>query len=104
MLAEMGATQWLDWKVFMTLTPFAMDRERADMRAALVAMTLWNVAIAKGTKKGHTPDYRQMHEFLMQWGDAPDPRPKKRRMTEQEQFESVVASFESLGFKPVVKA
>lgn len=85
----------------MTLTPFVMEEDRADIRAALIAMSIWNVQIAKNTKKGESPKYRELYEFLIQWGDEPDPKPQR---SSEDQFESVVDAFQSMGFRPVDRA
>lgn len=83
----------------MTLTPFIMDQERADMRAALIAMSIWNVQIAKNTKKGETPQMRMLYEFLPHWGDAPEQTPPS--LSPERQFESIVNAFESMGLQPI---
>lgn len=112
MVREMGASHWLMWSIYMELSPSGEELE--SLRAASIACAIWNVQIAKaqgswdaaakrGEAKGERPVFRDMHEFMIVVGDMPDHSKPKRRLSPKMQFESVVSSFESLGFQPVVK-
>lgn len=77
----------------MELAPF--EEERADYRAALIAAAIWNVQIAKNTKKGHTPTFREVKEFVLRFGDSPeilDPGPT-RKQSSTEQWEMLTSAF-----------
>lgn len=91
----------------MELEPSGQELE--NYRAAIVAHAAWNVHVAQAqgawdaahSKKrglGARPEFRGLHEFILRFGDAPDPRPRKRKVTAQEQVENLALS---LGGKPV---
>lgn len=106
----MSWIQWMHWKAYMQLSPFGEERD--DLRAALVAWSVWSVEIAKsqgswdaaatrGEQKGERPVMPSMHAFLLRVGDTPDMSPPKRSLTSEEQFDSVLNVFESMGLRPV---
>lgn len=109
----MSASQWLEWKTLMTLSPFILAEDRADVRSAQIACAVWNVQIAiaqgswdyaarNGNQTGSRPEFRQVHEFLSQWGDMPNPHPQEE-MKEPGQglFDSIKEYFDQLEFTPV---
>lgn len=98
-MSEVTWPEWLEWLAFMELEPFGEEIE--NFRTALIAQAIWNVQIAKGTKKGKTPRYRELHEFVLRFGDAPDPKPPPKRIPAKAQFESWLDYFEAMGKKPV---
>lgn len=88
MLRRMSVVQWLRWKQYMLLAPFGEERE--DARAALIAQAIWNVQIAKNAKKGTTPVFRKLWEFLFQFGDSPDYSAPTRKQSSKEQWDTLV--------------
>lgn len=105
MLAEMSAQQFEKWLAYMALEPRAEDM--LPWLFASVCRAIWNVQIAKGTKKGEEPKLRELHDFVLLFGDMPDPREAaaakaiERRVPAAETFSRVVDTFEALGMKAV---
>ena len=73
MLGGMTYMQWLHWRTYMKLEPFG--EERMDFRFASVAKAVWNVQIAKWTKANTEPKFRDIEEFVLNFGDAPERLP-----------------------------
>ena len=92
----MTSGQWLQWKTFMALHPFHYDQERADIRAALIALAIWNVQIAKsgGQQK---PTFRKIEEFLMTWGDAETAQMFATKKTDRDMWDELKLYAESIG-------
>ena len=63
--------QFTHWRVYMKmLAPFG--EERMDVRIASIAAAVWNVQIAKATKQGTDPKYRDIEELVLRFGDTPE--------------------------------
>lgn len=77
----------------MQLAPFGEERD--DYRAALIALSVWNVQIAKNTKKGSTPKFRDLREFILCFGDTPDPMTPTKKQTPKEQWQTLVGIFKA---------
>lgn len=107
MLRGMSAIQWLHWKAYMSLAPFGEERD--DIRAALVAQSIWNVQIAKAQgawdaskrKHGSRPVMRPIDDFVLRFGDTPERQ--KMKPEGRGVFDSILSTFESMGLKPVKK-
>lgn len=99
MLSEMSAPEWLMWRVYMSLRPPSVQ-ETLVWVGALIVQAIWNVQIAKGTKRGQAPKFRALHEFVLRLGDMPDPRPVVKR-TAREQFADLKDMFMAMGKKPL---
>lgn len=79
----------------MQLRPFHYDEERADVRAAMVALSIWNVQIAKSSKN---PVFRKIREFLMGWGDSDIIELfGDRRQTERDRWDDLKRYAEAVG-------
>ncbi len=86
----------------MSLEP--SEREVQIYAAALQAQSTWNVQIAKTARKGHPPPkMRPLHEFVLRFGDMPDPKPPEKRLSPQEQWERLKDAFLATGMKPINK-
>lgn len=110
MLGEITATEWFEWVAFMQLSPSATELEIESLRTASIVGAIWNVQIAKAQgswdaakrKSGKRPEFRQLHELIMRFGDMPDyTPPEKPNKRGHALFDSFVDHFESLGMKPV---
>lgn len=107
MLRDMPSLEWRRWKAYMQLTP-TLD-ETMPWIGALIALATWNVEISKAQgawdsskkRKGARPEPRNLHEFVLRFGDMPDPRPAERKLTPQEQFDRLRDLFEANGMQPV---
>lgn len=93
--------QFLHWQVYMGhLAPFG--EERQDIRFASVVAAIWNVQIAKWTGKDSTPQFRDIRDLVLRFGDTPEylpPGPKKLTLEAARSAFQTVASYFTGGLK-----
>jgi hypothetical protein len=100
MLKEMDAHTWLEWKAYMDMAP-ELGPEHLSYAASIIATAVWNVQIAKAAGKRGGAKFRAPHEFVLRFGDMPDPRPRPTRKQTKAEFWGVIqAMVENMGYKP----
>ena len=95
MLATITWTQLQEWMAFAQLEPF--DEERADWRSAQVAAMIANAN--RNPKKRKQP--YPLHEFVLNFGDAPKPEKKKQSWQEQKNIARMLAIQSRADRRPV---
>jgi len=79
MLDEISWEQFVEWMAFAQLCPFNEDRN--EYRFASIVTMLAN--INRDTKKQKDP--WQVDQFVMRFGDIPEPTSQKKKQTAEEQ-------------------
>ena len=74
MLRSLTAKQFIEWECYARLEPF--NELRADQRAALIASTVYNMAVAR-------KDRRKLEDFLLTFEE----REPAKKQTPKQQFE-----------------
>lgn len=80
--ADLTAKQFLEWEAFLSLEPFAFNRERrADLRAAQIVQAMYNIHCRS---KKEDPAYK-LEQFELKFTDFEEEAPTKKEMSVQEQ-------------------
>jgi hypothetical protein len=79
MLDEITWEQFLEWMVYEHLTPFTSDRD--EYRFASIVSTLANINRDPKKRKDPWP----MDQFVLRFGDMPEPASLKKRQSPEEQ-------------------
>lgn len=71
------------------------EPERMDIRFASIVQAIWNVQIAKSTKKNAKPKFEPLSEFRIYFGDLEKPLPQgpTRAQSAAEQWARLKATF-----------
>ena len=91
MLDEITWVQFAEWMAFADLMPFGEDRE--EYRFASIVSTLAN--INRDTKKQREP--WPLDQFVLRFGDMPEPQTKKKPQSPEEQLRISRAYFLMFG-------
>ena len=92
MLRSLTAKQFTEWETYARMEPF--NELRADHRAALIAQTVFNIAV-------DGKDRRPLTDFLLSYGDEEKPAPKRQPVEHQIAIAQAIAMAYSVPAKDI---